>query len=71
MRGFATRNKRYSAATTPDRFMLGGRVDVMQSRNFLIGLNYIYQYDALRTIANPNTFLTNQNQVVTGDFKIN
>jgi len=67
---FATRNKRYTAATNPDRFMIGGRVDVMQSRNIQVGMNYVYLWDALRTINNPSLTPTNKNQVLTGDFKL-
>jgi len=70
LRFFATRNKRYTAATTPDRFMIGGRIDLMQSRNIQVGMNYVYLWDALRTINSPAVTPTNKNEVLTGDFKL-
>ncbi len=69
LRGFATRNRRYTPAVNPDRYMLGGKIEVMQSRFLQAGVNYVYLYDAVGTIAAP--VLTNQNQVLTGDFKAN
>jgi hypothetical protein len=70
VRMFATRNRRYVPATTPDRFMVGGRVDLVQSRIFQIGGNYVYSYDAAGSVTNI-LGVTNYNQVLTGDFKLN
>jgi len=67
LRFFATRNRRYIPAVVPDRYMLGGKVEVFQSRNFQIGGNYVYLYDAAGTVSSPA--LTNKNNVLTGDFK--
>jgi hypothetical protein len=68
VRFFATRNRRYTPSITPDRYMLGGRVDVVQSRSINIGGNYVYIFDAAGTVSSPG--LTNQNQVVTADWKL-
>ena len=67
LRFFATRNRRYVPSSTPDRFMVGGRAEIFQSRMLQIGGNYIYIFDAAGTVSSPLT--TNQNQVVTGDLK--
>ncbi len=67
LRFFATRNRRYVASTVPDRFMVGGRAEIFQSRMLQIGGNYIYIFDAAGTVSSPA--LTNQNQVITGDLK--
>ena len=64
---FATRNRRYRPAITPDRFMLGGRVGIVQSRSIQIGGNYVYLFDAAGTVSSPG--LTNKNQVITADWK--
>ena len=69
-RVFATRNRRYVPAVSPDRYMIGGRVDLVQSRSFQLGGNYVYLYDATGTVVST-LVPSNQNQVVTGDFKIN
>ena len=69
LRFFATRNRRYTPSVTPDRYMLGGHVDVVQSRMIQIGGNYVYLFDAAGTVSSPG--LTNKNQVITGDWKVN
>jgi hypothetical protein len=69
-RFFATRNRRYVPAVTPDRFMIGGRVDLVQSRNIQIGGNYVYSFDAAGSVTNV-IGATNYNQVLTGDIKLN
>jgi len=69
LRFFATRNRRYTPSITPDRYMLGGRVDLVQSRMIQIGGNYVYLFDAAGTVSSPGQ--TNQNQVITGDWKVN
>lgn len=69
LRFFATRNRRYTPSVTPDRYMIGGRVDLVQSRSIQIGGNYVYLFDAAGTVTSPG--LTNQNQVLTGDWKLN
>lgn len=65
---FATRNRRYSTPSSPDRFMLGGRLGLVQSRSIQIGGNLIYLYDAVGSV--PSAGLTNQNLVTTGDWKL-
>ncbi|MGN6645132.1 MAG: CHU_1277 family cellulose-binding protein [Cytophaga sp.] len=67
LRFFATRNRRYVPSSVPDRFMVGGRAEIFQSRMLQIGGNYIYIFDAAGTVSSPLS--TNQNQVVTGDLK--
>lgn len=69
LRMFATRNRRYIASSVPDRFMVGGRVEILQSRMVQLGGNYVYLFDAAGTVSSPA--LTNQNQVITGDLKLN
>jgi hypothetical protein len=69
LRFFATRNRRYTPSVVPDRYMLGGHVELVQSRNIQVGGNYVYIFDAAGTVSSPG--LTNQNQVVTGDWKLN
>lgn len=69
LRAFATRNRRYTPSSTPDRYMMGGRAEIVQSRNLQIGGNYVYLFDAAGTVTSPG--LTNQNQVATGDWKLN
>lgn len=68
LRAFATRNRRYTPSATPDRYMMGGRVELVQSRMLQIGGNYVYIFDAAGTVTSPG--LTNQNQVATGDWKV-
>ncbi|MFL5728853.1 MAG: hypothetical protein ACJ75J_05125 [Cytophagaceae bacterium] len=68
LRGFATRNR---AAIFnfgyPDRLMVGGRADLVQSKNFQIGGNFVNMFDIYQTavtkVANYN------NKIFTGDFK--
>ncbi|WP_245553809.1 CHU_1277 family cellulose-binding protein [Cytophaga aurantiaca] len=69
LRFFATRNRRYTPSVTPDRYMMGGRVEIVQSRNIQIGGNYVYIFDAQGTVSSPAS--TNRNQVATGDWKFN
>jgi hypothetical protein len=68
-KGFATRNRAALFSKYPDRLMMGGRVDLVQSKIFQIGGNYITMFDIYQTqvtqLANFN------NQVLTGDFKLN
>ncbi|WP_238379357.1 CHU_1277 family cellulose-binding protein [Cytophaga hutchinsonii] len=68
LRAFATRNRRYTPSITPDRYMMGGRVELVQSRMLQVGGNYVYIFDAAGTVSSPG--LTNQNQVLTGDWKV-
>jgi hypothetical protein len=69
IRGFATRNRSAIFSKYPDRLMMGGRLDLVQSKVFTIGGNYITMFDIYQTqvtqIANFN------NKVITGDFKLN
>jgi len=69
LRFFATRNRRYTPTQTPDRYMIGGRAELVQSRNIQIGGNYVYLFDAAGTVS--SVAQTNQNQVLTGDWKLN
>lgn len=69
IRFFATRNRRYVAPTTPDRFLIGGRLELLQSRNFRIGGNYTYLFDAPLTVNSAQVI--NKNSVYTVDFKAN
>ncbi len=69
LRFFATRNRRYTQSVTPDRFMIGGRAEIVQSRMFQLGGNYVYLFDAAGTVTSPG--LTNQNQILTADWKVN
>jgi hypothetical protein len=69
IRGFATRNRSALFSKYPDRLMMGGRLDLVQSKVFQIGGNYITMFDIYQTqitqLANFN------NKVLTGDFKLN
>jgi hypothetical protein len=69
LQAFATRNRRYIPSVTPDRYMLGGKMSIVQSRSIQIGGNYVYIFDAKGTVSNSGASLTNQNQVITGDWK--
>ncbi len=69
IRFFATRNRRYTAPTSPDRFLIGGRLELLQSRNFRIGGNYTYLFDAPLTVTSADVI--NKNSVYTLDFKAN
>jgi hypothetical protein len=65
---FATRNFRYVQPNSPDRFIIGGRADVMQSRNIIVGGNFIYGFETPKSVTSAQTI--NQYTVLTGDFKL-
>ena len=69
LRFFATRNRRYTPSISPDRYMLGGRVELVQSRIFQLGVNSVYLFDAVGSVSSAG--LTNQNVVNTVDWKVN
>ncbi|MCX6180604.1 MAG: hypothetical protein NT150_01575 [Bacteroidetes bacterium] len=71
IQGFATRIARanYFNNIVPDRLQYGGRVDVMQSKNLIAGVNYIELTDLTGTSPAPAVVLNNR--VLTGDFKFN
>ncbi len=71
IQAFVTRIARanYFNNIIPDRLQYGGRVDVLQSKNFQAGLNYIALTDLAGTSPSPAVVLNNQ--VMTGDFKFN
>jgi hypothetical protein len=69
LRGFATRNR---AAIFnfgyPDRLMVGGRIDLVQSKNFQLGGNFVNLFDIYQTTV---TKVTNyNNKIYTTDFKL-
>ncbi|HXA01452.1 MAG TPA: hypothetical protein VNW99_05650, partial [Cytophagaceae bacterium] len=67
LRGFATRNRSALFSSYPDRLMVGGRVDLMQSKNFTIGANYVNLFDIYQTT--PNIITNYNNKIFTADFK--
>jgi hypothetical protein len=69
LQAFATRNRRYIPSVTPDRYMFGGKMSIVQSRSIQIGGNYVNIFDAAGTVSSSNQTITNQNQVLTGDWK--
>jgi hypothetical protein len=66
-RGFATRNRAALFSFYPDRLMIGGRIELMQSKNFVIGGNYVGLSDIYQTDSNKVT--NYDNRIFTGDFK--
>ncbi|MFM7024258.1 MAG: hypothetical protein ACKOXB_14900 [Flavobacteriales bacterium] len=71
IQAFATRIARanYFNNIIPDRIQYGGRIDMLQSKHFSAGLNYIALSDLAGTSPSPAVVL--DNQVATGDFKFN
>ena len=71
LRAFVTTLKRanYITNTIPERFQFGGRFDVLQSKFFQVGLNYIAISDIAGTSPSPVVALNNN--VTTVDFKLN
>jgi hypothetical protein len=67
LRGFATRNRSALFSNYPDRLMAGGRVDIVQSKNFTIGANYVNLFDIHQTT--PKTITNYSDRILTGDFK--
>ncbi len=68
---FGTRTRLNNNEGVPDRFIVGGKVDITQSKFLLLGVNWISMfdvpgttYDSLRVPYNYN------NQVLTGNYKI-
>ncbi len=71
LRGFVTRIARanYFNNSVPDRLLSGGRIDLLQSKFFQIGFNYVEMSDLGGTSPSPAVVL--DNKVATGDMKIN
>ncbi|MBX9852536.1 MAG: hypothetical protein K2X86_12375 [Cytophagaceae bacterium] len=68
IRGFATRT-RGNFLSIPDRFLMGGRGEVVQSKYFTLGANYTTVFDIPGTVA--SNLVNFKNNVVTSDYKIN
>jgi hypothetical protein len=69
--GFATRirGNDYLLLQDPNRFLVGGRFDITQSKYFTTGVNYINIFDLVGTAL--DTTVKFNNQVFTNDFKFN
>lgn len=69
--GFATRirGNDYILLKDPNRFQMGGRVDVIQSNAFSTGVNYINVFDLVGT--STDTSVKYNNSVLTNNFKFN
>lgn len=66
--GFATRTRRSNFSNLPDRLLIGGDLDIVQSDAFSVGLNYVKFFDVVNTA--PNSSVQDyDNNVITGDFK--
>ncbi len=63
---FATRTKSSLTYAFPDRFILGGRVGITQSKNFKLGGNIVNLIDAKETVAKAT--YQYQTTVLTGDY---
>ncbi len=69
LRTFGARTRQSNYFTSPDRFLYGAKVGVVQSKYFEIGLNYTGFSDiASTTLQNQNKY---SNHVFTTDFKVN
>jgi hypothetical protein len=69
IRGFATRNRSaiFTNNSYPDRLMLGGRIDIVQSKAFTVGGNYVSMTDIYQTT--PSKVTDYKNRIMTADFK--
>ncbi len=67
--GFVVRTKSSPSFQFPDRIILGGEVDLVQSNYFEVGANYIQLSDLSQTVQNSS--YNYNNRVLTGDYKIN
>lgn len=56
---FATRTKNSPVFLEPDRFLLGGTIDVFQSKKLKLSVNSITLLDAKNTVAMPSNEYTN------------
>lgn len=69
IRTFGARTRQSNYFTSPDRFLYGGKIGIVQSKFFELGLNYTGFSDmASTTLQNQNKY---SNHVFTTDFKVN
>jgi hypothetical protein len=68
VRAFATRTQKTNFLNTPDRLLVGGRLDVLQSKYFQIGANYVHMADLPQTAV--DTMVLYKNDVTTFDGKL-
>jgi len=66
---FATRTRRTNFADLPDRLLVGGDIDVVQSKFINVGFNYVKFFDVVNT-APASTVKDFDNNVITGDFAL-
>jgi hypothetical protein len=68
---FGTRTRLNNADGVPDRFIVGGKMNVTQSKFLLLGVNWISMFDVPGTTYDSlNIPYKYNNQVLTGNFKI-
>lgn len=65
---FATRSKNSVNYEFPDRFIFGGNVGIVQSKNLTLGVNYIQLKDAAKSINTPTYAYSNN--VLTGTYDL-
>lgn len=65
---FATRIRRADVTTIPDRLVVGGKVDIKQSKYIRLGVNYVTMFDNLGSTV--DTVVDFKNNVLTSDFDI-
>lgn len=65
---FATKTKSSASFEFPDRFLIGGRISVLQSKYFKLGVNAINLVDAKETIAKAT--YQYRNFVLTSDYQL-
>lgn len=66
--GFASRTRRSNYFTLPDRVLIGGEIDLTQSKYVHVGLNYTKYYDLPNTAPSPVTDFSNS--VTSVDYKL-
>jgi hypothetical protein len=67
IRGFATRTKKSNYLNSPDRLLFGGRFDILQSKFFQVGANFVQMSDLPQTAM--DTSVLYKNSVTTFDGK--
>lgn len=66
---FATRTRRTNFMDIPDRLLVGGQVNVVQSKFLKAGFNYVKFFDVVNSVQSP--IIKNfDNEVMTGDFRL-
>jgi hypothetical protein len=66
--GFATRTRRTNFVDLPDRILVGGDVDLVQSKFLTLGFNVVQLKDITKSV--PSTITNFNNTVWSGDLKL-